>query len=146
MAKFNYKYESIKNVKKNLEKKSQKELADIDNKIEKVKKDIMELENKKNQIKINEKSSKPIKISEVHSKIHYEVYLNELIKINQKTVDNLNDERKIKLEELVTKSKEHKVFKTLETKTQEVFILEENKLQQHQLDDISIQKFVREKI
>jgi flagellar export protein FliJ len=143
MAKFNYRFESIKNVKKNLEKKSQKELADLDLKIDKVKKDIKDLEDKKNQIKINEKGKKTIKVSEAHTKIHYENYLNELIKVHQKMEDELNQERIIKLEELVTKSKEHKIFKKLEEKTKEEFFYTENKSQQHQLDDISIQKFVR---
>ncbi len=143
MAKFNYRYESIKNVKKNLEKKSQKELADLDLKIDKVKKDIKDLEEKKNQIKINEKGKKTIKVSEAHTKIHYENYLNELIKAHQKIEDELNQERIIKLEELVTKSKEHKIFKKLEEKTKEEFFYTQNKSQQHQLDDISIQKFVR---
>jgi flagellar export protein FliJ len=145
MTKFNYKYESIKNVKKNLEKKSQKELAAIDIKIEKVRKDIRELEKKRNQIIINESSNKTIKISEIHSKINYGNYLNEMINMHQKMLNIYNDERNEKLEELVSKSKEHKIFKTLEEKTQQEFIFEDNKLQQNQLDDISVQKFSRGK-
>ena len=145
MSKFNYKYESIKNVKKNLEKKSQKELAAIDVKIEKVKKDILELERKKNQIIINEESNKTIKISEIHSKINYENYLNEMIKMHQKMLHIYKDERNEKLEELVVKSKEHKIFKTLEEKTQQEFLFADNKLEQNQLDDISVQKFARAK-
>jgi flagellar export protein FliJ len=145
MSKFNYKYESIKNVKKNLEKKSQKELAAIDVKIEKVNKDIRELERKKNQIIINEASNKTIKISEIHSKINYENYLNEMINMHQKMLNIYKDERKEKLEVLVAKSKEHKIFKTLEEKTYQEFIFEDNKLLQNQLDDISVQKYVRGK-
>lgn len=145
MSKFNYKYESIKNVKKNLEKKSQKELAAIDVKIEKVKKDILELEIKKNQIIINEESNKTIKISEIHSKINYENYLNEMINMHQKMLHIYKDERNEKLEELVVKSKEHKIFKTLEEKTQQEFLFADNKLEQNQLDDISVQKFARAK-
>jgi len=145
MSKFNYKYESIKNVKKNLEKKSQKELAAIDVKIEKVKKDILELERKKNQIIINEESNKTIKISEIHSKINYENYLNEMINMHQKMLHIYKDERNEKLEELVVKSKEHKIFKTLEEKTQQEFLFADNKLEQNQLDDISVQKFARAK-
>jgi len=143
MAKFNYRYESIKNVKKNLEKKSQKELAELDIKIDKIKSNILELEDKKKQIKINEKGQKIIRISDVHKKVHYEKYLDELIKTHQEVVNELNNQRKIKLEELVAKSKEHKIFNTLEEKTRVEFFYTENKLQQHQLDDISIQKFVR---
>jgi flagellar export protein FliJ len=145
MTKFNYKYESIKNVKKNLEKKSQKELAAIDIKIEKVRKDIRELEKKRNQIIINESSDKTIKISEIHSKINYGNYLNEMINMHQKMLNIYNDERNEKVEELVSKSKEHKIFKTLEEKTLQEFIFEDNKLQQNQLDDISVQKFSRGK-
>ncbi|MCX6151027.1 MAG: flagellar FliJ family protein [Ignavibacteriales bacterium] len=145
MAKFQYKYESIKNVKKSLEKKAQKELAAFDFQIELIKKEIIDLELKKNQIKINTEENKTIKISEVHTKIYYESFLDEAIKTFKDKMIIVEKERAEKLNELISKSKEYKIFKTLENKEQQDFLIEDNKTQQIQMDDISVQKFARGK-
>ncbi len=66
MAKFVYKYESVKKVKENLEKKAQKELALIDLRIETVEREILAVEEERKQLMASGPQNKKIKISEVH--------------------------------------------------------------------------------
>lgn len=143
MAKFNYKYESVKKVKENLEKKAQKEVASIDLKIEKVKNDILEVEEKRKQNKVSGNENDTVKASELHSKIYYDKYLEEVITSLKENLENLEIEKKGLLDELIKKSKEHKIFKTLEEKHLQNFVIEENRNDQIQMDDISVQKFAR---
>ncbi len=143
MAKFIYKYESVKKVKENLEKKAQKEVASIDLKIEKVKNEILEVDEKRKQINISGTDNDIVKASELHSKIYYDKYLEEHLKSLLEKREKLEHEKESLLEELVKKSKEHKIFKTLEEKYLQDFINEENKNDQILMDDISVQKFAR---
>jgi len=143
MAKFVYKYESVKNVKESLEKKAQKEVASINLKIEKVNDEINDVDEKRKQISISGKESDKVKASEVHSKIYYDKFLEEHKKSLLEKKEKLEHEKNTLLEELIIKSKEHKIFKTLEEKHLRNFIDEENKNDQIQMDDISVQKFAR---
>ncbi len=143
MAKFIYKYESVKKVKESLEKKAQKEVASIDLKIEKVKNEILEVDEKRKQISLSGEENDIVKASELHSKIYYDKYLEEHKKSLLEKLGKLELEKKTLLDELVKKSKEHKIFKTLEEKHLQNFITEENKNDQIRMDDISVQKFVR---
>jgi len=145
LAKFVYKYESVKKVKENLEKKAQKELALIDLRIETVEREILAVEEERKQLMASGPQNKKIKISEVQSKIYYDKYLEEHIKTLIEKLGTLKAEKKVILDELVKKSKEHKIFKTLEEKHLQNFLNEENKSDQIQMDDISVQKFVRKK-
>jgi len=143
VAKFIYKYESVKKVKESLEKKAQKEVASIDLKIEKVKNEILEVDEKRKQISLSGEENDIVKASELHSKIYYAKYLEEHKKSLLEKLGKLELEKKTLLDELVKKSKEHKIFKTLEEKHLQNFITEENKNDQIRMDDISVQKFVR---
>jgi len=145
MAKFNYRFESIKQIKKRYEKKVQKEVAVIDIEIKKKEAQIFEI-NKKLKFereKILEKGSK--KASDLHFYSMYENYLlNEKDKIKHE-LEIKKREKKIKLKELEEKTKETKIFEKLEEKHLEEFTLEQNKIEQLELDEIAVKKFIKGK-
>ncbi len=145
MAKFKYKFETIKGIKQRLEKKTQKELAVIDVDIAKNNSKILELvtllkEQKKKKL---EKKSKTIK--EYHFDEKYESYLVEQIELIRKYITNKKIERNKKLQELVNKSKETKTFEKLEEKHFTDFIKTQEKLEQKEMDEFAVKGFLKEK-
>ena len=144
MAKFKYKFKSIKEIKERLEKKTQKELSIIDLEIAKNKEKITELNKlvKKGKIKMLNQDS--IKVSELHFYSKYESYLLSQIELLQKHIQEKKIERQNKLNELVQKSKETKTFEKLEEKHFTEFVKEQDKIEQNELDEIAVQKFIKE--
>ena len=144
MAKFKYKFDSVKNIKERLEKKSKKELAIID----------LEIKKKRNEIKdINEllkksklaKTQRQTKSSEdLHFFEKYENYLSEQKTLIEKYISEKRAEREEKVKELMQRSKETKTFVKLEEKHFEEFIKLQNKIDQKEMDEIAIQEFIRE--
>lgn len=145
MAKFNYRFETIKQIKKRYEKKVQKEVAVIDIEVKKKEAQIIEIieKLKSEREKIFEKGSK--KASDLHFYSMYENYLlNEKDKVKQE-LEIKRREKKIKLKELEEKTKETKIFEKLEEKHFEEFKFEQNKIEQLELDEIAVKKFIKGK-
>jgi flagellar export protein FliJ len=142
MAKFNYKFAGIQKIKESIEKKAQKELSIIDLAIDKKQKQIIELQNEA-ELHRNESRKKNIKVSELkfHQGFQHQIKLK--IEAINKELQTLNVERNHKLEELVIKSKEHKVFDKLEEKHKESFYFDQNKVESINIDEIAIQSFAR---
>ncbi len=143
MAKFRYKFESIKKVKEALEKKAQKEIALIDLEISKLEdeyKKVMAEELKSR----NEFVTAGISVGEIKFKKGYELCLQKKRSDITAQISALNEKRKLKLNELVQKSKEHKIFNMLEDNYLEVFNTEQNKIEMDQINEIATQKFVRQ--
>lgn len=145
MTKFKYKFDTIKDVKQRLEKKTQKELALIDLDIANNKNRIYELakllkEQKKKKL---EKKSKTIK--EYHFDEKYESYLVEQMELIRKYIVSKKIERNKKLEELVRKAKETKTFEKLEEKHFTDFIKEQEKIEQNEMDEFAVKEFLKEK-
>ena len=143
MPKFQYKFESIKKIKEALEKKAQKEIALIDLEIKKKEDEYKllteeELKSKKDFFK-GEISSTELKF-----KKNYELYLRNQRMVLMNQIKVLNDKRKLKMDELMQRSKEHKIFDTLEENYIEVFKKEQNKIELEQINEIATQKFVRQ--
>lgn len=142
MAKFKYKFDSIKKVKNALEKKAKKEVAVIELEIEK-------MNNKKKEIieELNRSRSKQVsgtvKISEMQADKNYQSALEEQIKMVDREIAKLEEEKEKKLEELIQKSKEHKMFETLEDIHRENYNIAENRSEMKNYDEIATQKFVR---
>ncbi len=143
MAKFNYKFETIKKVKQIVEKKAQKELSIIELEIEKRKKQINALITEKNETLTIYKSKRSLKVSEIQFVNNFEKVIEEQIAAIEQDIKNLEIVRKKKTEELTQKSKETKMFEKLEEKHLHEYTLEENKLEQKEIDDIATKKFTR---
>lgn len=143
---FKYKFESIKKIKESLEKKAQKELAEVDLQIDRTKLEISKLDNILRALKIKLKEHVNIKAAEIHHISRYEDFLANERKALEAKLDELEALRTQKLENLQTKQKEHKMFETMEEKHHAAFILDANRIEQITIDEIANQKFVRSKL
>ncbi len=141
MATFNFKFKNVQNVKKNFEKKVQKELALIDSKIKGLENINKELQQEIKNHKLSTENN--TKVADVQFIKGYAIYLDAIINSNNKLIDELIIERNKKIDELVQKSKEHKMFNKLEEHHLERFKKSQNKTQLKNMDEIAIQKFAR---
>lgn len=143
MAAFKFKFKTVQNVKKNLEKKAQKELAIIDGKIKKLEEANALLEDELTNHRLSTDNN--TKVSEVQFLKGYGVFIEAKINGNLKLIDDLHIQKNKKIEELVQKSKEHSMFDKIEEKHFDKFNKEQNKLDLKNIDEIAIQKFARVK-
>ncbi len=142
MAKFKYKYETIKNIKERLEKKAKKELALIDLEIANKKKEIDELLEKLKKEKKN-KLGKKRTINDLHFYEKYESYILEKVEHLQLYIKQKKIEREKKMQDLLKKTKETKTFEKLKEKHLEEFNKMLDEKEQKDLDEFAIKGFVR---
>jgi len=140
MAKFNYKFESVLNVKIIMEKKIQEEISLIE-------KEIKEFNNKR-QIVIEERnrarlSMKGIqcRVSEYLSVKIFDTNLSKVIKSIEKKIEDLYESKMIKQKELIEKKKERKVFETLKDSQLQEYLLDERRNDLKELNEIAIRNF-----
>lgn len=144
MAKFKYKFESVKKVKENLEKKAQKEVAIVDLEIEKLKQSYIDVE-REGAEGLRKNGSKNVSVAELKFESNYKkVIQNRLVDI-QKNITKMEKLREKKIAELIQKSKEHKIFDALKENHYEKFMQEQNKSEMLFIDEIATQKFNRVK-
>jgi len=143
MAKFKYKFESIKKIKKIIEKKVQKELMVIEADIQKTKQAIAEVLDVKYASKKEIYAKAHLTINEVKFQQGYERYLDEKVARLKIELEEYEKRKIEKLKELAEKSKEHKVFEKLKEKHYDNFILEENKREQIEIDEIASIRYNR---
>lgn len=143
MAKFNYKFESVKNVKIALEKKTQKELTLIEMEMVKREDEIKELVEEKTSHKKEMMSRKTMKVAELKFYADFEKVIDEKIEAKKSEIKKLEVERNKKFEELTEKTRETKMFEKLEEKHKLEFKREQDKLEQIEIDDIATKKFIR---
>ncbi len=140
MAKFSYKYENIKRIKKIFEKEIQRQISELNIKIQRLNEYkeelIREKENEKR--KILEKSF--VENKELHFYSKFEKYINEKLEYVEEKIKTLENEKKEKIEELVQKSKETKIFEKLEEHHKNEFETEQNRLEQIRMDEIALKK------
>lgn len=144
MAKFKYKFDSIKNIKERLEKKSKKELAIIDLEIKRKLNEIRDINELLKKSKLAKTKKKTKSSEEIHFLEKYENYLSEQISLIEKYVNEKRSEREEKVKELMQRSKETKTFVKLEEKHFEEFSKQQNKIDQKEMDEIAIQEFIKE--
>ena len=142
MPKFKFKYDSIKKVKDLLEKKVQKEIAQIELEIER---NIAEKEKLVVEIENNHKNRKNNKVSELKAVENYKIMLEKKVEDIQKQIKVLNKLKEEKVNELIEKSKENKIFQTLEENHFENFKYEENLKDEGKINEIATQKYIRDK-
>lgn len=143
MKKFVYKFDSIRKVKQALEKKAQKEVALIDVEIKKAKQKIIDLNTEKKSYKEKIGGKKTIKAHEMHFQLEYEMEIDNKIVECQNELIELDKKRVEKVKELTEKTKETKMFDKLEEKHYENFIIEQNRIDQLETDDLATKKFIR---
>jgi flagellar export protein FliJ len=138
--KFQYKFAAIKRIKEIFEKRVQKEVATIQLEIDRANaeyNDVLQV-----RMEENKKHVKIITASELKFHKNYIASLNrELERIRMK-IDQLLVKKELKLEELVQKSKEQKIFSTLEEIHYEEYIKEQNKEEMHSLDEIATSRYI----
>lgn len=144
MAKFAYKFEMIKRVKENLEKKVQKELALIDMEIDNLNKNLKQVFEEKTKSKKEFEKRKNLKAADLQFHDQEEYLLDLKAKELLNEVVELEQKKKNKIEELEQKTKEHKMLELLEEKHYEDFVYDQNHIEQKELDEIATKKFVRE--
>ena len=145
MAKFKYKFEAIKKIKERMEKKVQKEVAIIELEIEKKETEIRELNKQIRNEKTKVLNRKSMKGSELHFYSMYENFLiNRIDEIKAELIIK-KEERSKKIKELEEKIKETKIFEKLKEKHLQEFIIEQDKLEQLELDEIAVKEFIKGK-
>ncbi len=143
MAKFKFKYDPIKRVKEQLEKKVQKEIAELNEGIEHNKLKITGIEN---EINLKKRKFKNVaKASDLQFQKNYETYMLGLIESIKAKINELVKQKNKKLLELIEKTKEKKMFFKLEEKHLEKFNKEENNLDAKRIDEVASQSFIRGK-
>lgn len=144
MPKFIYKFESIKKIKETFEKQVQKEISLIDNDILRCTGRLNDILTEIQKTRDSVSCGKNIKASELHFLNNVEYLLELDVKKIQTEIEKLEKLRTTKMNELIEKSKEHKIFETLEGKYQEDFISELNQIEQKNLDEMAVTKYIRE--
>ena len=144
MAKFEYKFKTIKDIKERLEKKAQKELAIIDLEIKNKNEEILELTKQLQECNRKKLESKSNKIKDLHFYEKYQRFLIEQIELVQKYILARKKERAKKMLELVKKSQETKTFEKLEEKHLTEFLKAQDKLDQKEMDEFAVNEYLRE--
>lgn len=144
MAKFQYKFKTIKDIKERLEKKAQKELAIIDLEINNKNEEIIELTKQLQECNRQKLESKSNKLKDLHFYEKYQRFLIEQIELVQKYILARKKERAKKMIELVKKSQETKTFETLEEKHLTEFLKTQDKLDQKEMDEFAVNEYLRE--
>jgi len=143
MAAFVYKYETVKKVKEELKNKAMKALAEIEDQIMNCKNEITEFKNELKQIR-ESNTSAGVKISEIVFNRGCQSVVEKKIKFHNVMLNQLNTKRETVLSELTQKAKEHKIFNILEENCREQFKKEQDKIEMNMMDEIAVQKFVRQ--
>ncbi len=139
MAKFDFKFETIKRIKDKLKSKAQKELAEINLKIDQKKVKIDEARRELYETKQMLRKDGG-KVSELHYYERHGIYLNGKITKMIADIEKLEIEKQKRLDELVVKTQESKMFELLKDKHLQVYNEEELKKDNAFLDELAIQK------
>jgi flagellar export protein FliJ len=141
MQKYKFQFESIRKIKEALEKKAQKEVAIIELEIEKLKNEYNELKEEKENYRKGSKTN--YKVAELQFRSDYNDLMDKKLETIQQHIEELNIKKDEKMQDLIQKSKEHKIFNTLDDNFKEKYMLEQNKLESGEIDEIAISKFIR---
>jgi flagellar export protein FliJ len=144
MAKFAYKFETIKKVKESLEKKVQKELAFIEMDIDRMNTSLKEVFEEKSKSKKEFEKKKNLRVADLQFHENEENLLNLKAQKIINEIIELEHKKDLKIAELEQKTKEFKIMEVLEEKHYEDFLYDQNHIEQKELDEIATKKFVRE--
>lgn len=139
MTAFNFKFKSVQNVKKNLEKKTQRELAFLENQLESLKSSKEETLQDLKDHRLG--SMQTVKLAEIKFLKGYALCLEEKITRIDKSIREIETKKEKKIDELLQKSKEHKMFDKIEEKHLQRFNFDLNKTEMKKVDEIAVRKF-----
>ncbi|MGE4282496.1 MAG: flagellar export protein FliJ [Clostridia bacterium] len=145
MARFNYRLQTVLNVKKQMEDKAKNELANtiqtLHQEEQKLEKIINERDNCYHSVMIESKEG-----LNVQRLITYNRYLNAVnlqMNIQHKNVNNASENVDIYREKLVDMSKEKKMLETLKDKKLQEYRFDELKVEEKRIEEIVSYKFIR---
>jgi len=136
---FVYKFDTIKKIKEIFEKRVQKEVASIQLEIDKARDEYDGVLKKRMQE--NKRHVKIISASDLKFHKHYLASLNEEMNRIRKIIDELITKKEVKMQELLQKSKEHKIFNTLEEIHLEEFKRDQDKIEMINIDEIAMSRY-----
>lgn len=142
MSKFVYRYDTVLRIKEVFEKKILKEISDIEKTIEKLEADKKKLITKKENLaqKITEGKIKVIDYKSAKSLCR--TLEKEIVSIEKKIYE-WQLKRKNKLDELIERKKEIQILETLKEKQYEEYLIDSNREELKQLNEIAINNFNR---
>ena len=144
MAKFNFKFKSVKKVKEALEKKAQKELALIDLYIDQNMQQKIKLLDEINSLR-RSVYDKKISVSELRFLAQYKNFLHNKVDEKDTAIKTLQGKKDEKVEEVIQKTKEKKMLLKLEENHFDEFNTNENRNELKNYNDLAVQKFARTK-
>jgi flagellar export protein FliJ len=141
MNNFKFKFEPVKKVKEALEKKTQKEIAVLNMEISFKNDEINNIVERKRKNKLMDIVT--ISVGDLKFNREYQKQLDMEIEENLKMIEELNNKKNKKTDELVNRAKEKKIFTILEENHKNIFNLEANYMEIKTINEIAIQKFIR---
>ncbi|GAB6281328.1 MAG: hypothetical protein STSR0008_00670 [Ignavibacterium sp.] len=146
MAAFHFKYNSLHQVKEKQEKLIQKELSQIEKNIQNIQLEMDKTIQAKKALILNFKLKNSFPVNELKFKLFQENYYDEQIHQLKMKIEKEEKNKAEKLNQLVQKNKEIKIFDSLKEKYNQNFINEQNKIEQKETDELANQKFIRKKV
>jgi flagellar FliJ protein len=143
MAKFTFEFENVKRVKEILEKQAQKEVSLIDSQIARQYEERRSVEEARRRLALNVERNPRQSVFELQRKAELERALDEKERRIERLVAELKRKRQKKLDQLVERSKERKIFETLKERRYEAYLTEERRQEQKDNDDMTAQKYAR---
>lgn len=140
MAKFNYKFQAVEDIKEIIKINSEKEFAASQRAVEEK---ISEINLILNQIDDSYIVRDRLTPQEMIFLEKYRESLTKRLEVKEKELLVLEDEKKMKLKTLITHHQEHKVFELLKEKKLDEFNKDQLKIEMKLNDDIANQKFNR---
>jgi flagellar export protein FliJ len=125
------------------EKKAQRELSVISREIELCEEELIKLLLEEKDCSKNLSQCK--KVSELKKLEDYRSSIKKMIELNHNRIKLLEMQKDNKLQELITKSKENKIFETLEEIHFDEFTNEENLNEEKIINEIAVQRYSKEK-
>lgn len=140
--KFKFRYDSVLAVKELLVSEKQKELREINIKIEKSYQGLSELKKEILTVSYNmeEKKVKNEKLVQFKS---YQNFLIEKIKRQRDIIKQYEAEREGVLKKLVGLNREQKIIEKLKEKHLQLYKEDERKMEEKEMNEFAVQKFVR---
>lgn len=142
--KFKFRYESVLAVKELLMSEKQKELREINLKIEENKKTLSEMKKEILSVAYSMESKK-VKNDKLIQLKSYQNFLIEKVKRQRELIKKNEKKREEVLKRIVSLNREQKIIEKLKEKHFEIFKENERKAEEKEMNEFAVQKFVRGK-
>lgn len=140
MAKYKFKFQSIKNVKEMLEKKIQEEISRINKQIEDLRFELKHLTNERKRVSI-QMTEKSTIVSDYQSMKMYGSHLQQQMEAIERKIELSLTKREEKQKELVERKKEIKSLEIIKENDYLNFLSEERKNELKALNEVALRNF-----